>query len=605
MFKSKTAKNALLIAAVALMLCVSMFVGTTFAWFTDQETSANNRIVAGNLDVDLLMYNGTSYVSIANANGDIFNTGATANNSNATLWEPGKTQVAYLRIENKGNLDLKYQVSLKVDNVAHDLYEVMEYAIVPNAASGTGVSQWNGGNKVVVGTQLVATETTLAAGTYHDFALAIHMLEEAGNEYKNGEVSFDITVEATQLASEFDSFGNDYDVDSPFITKTTLNIPTDKITNGAITEDMMIGSETGNAYAELTVGTKLADGATALTLSTSKADANTGDDLYAGEVYGFDFSIDGLAGDNTEPVTVTKKAALPTGLTNVVGYHKGALFTDFTYDPATGDVTVTVATFCNFTFATGDKIETVTDFEALVNAGLDKGAYVALKNDITNAPVATTAPYGNKYGIAQNGGVLDGNGNALIFNSKSGDNYGIMTSGGTIKNLSVGGVFRGIVIMDPKETVYIDNVVIDDANVCYSINTAEGDGKQEIIITNSKISGWNSYGNTIKSVSFTKCEFAQGTYYNNVYGRLVRPYVTATFKDCDFSSMYYIDLSALVEGETITFENCTVKGVKLTADNWTELVAPESTCGENQISIEGRDGSYMTAENVFNYVIIK
>ena len=57
------------------------------------------------------------------------------NNNLDTLWEPGKTQVAYLAIRNEGNLDLKYQVALNVTNPADgkDLYQAMRYAIVPNA----------------------------------------------------------------------------------------------------------------------------------------------------------------------------------------------------------------------------------------------------------------------------------------------------------------------------------------------------------------------------------------------------------------------------------------------------------------------------------------
>ena len=67
MSNKKTTKRALLTSVMALMLCFAMLTGTTFAWFTDTETSANNRIVAGTLDVDLLMDKAQdgNYVSIA------------------------------------------------------------------------------------------------------------------------------------------------------------------------------------------------------------------------------------------------------------------------------------------------------------------------------------------------------------------------------------------------------------------------------------------------------------------------------------------------------------------------------------------------------------
>ena len=46
---------------LSLLLCCSMLVGTTFAWFTDSVTSNNNIIKSGNLDVELYR-NGTDSV---------------------------------------------------------------------------------------------------------------------------------------------------------------------------------------------------------------------------------------------------------------------------------------------------------------------------------------------------------------------------------------------------------------------------------------------------------------------------------------------------------------------------------------------------------------
>ena len=52
--KTTSTKRALVLSVLALVICVSMLVGTTFAWFTDEVTSGMNRIQAGNLDVELL-----------------------------------------------------------------------------------------------------------------------------------------------------------------------------------------------------------------------------------------------------------------------------------------------------------------------------------------------------------------------------------------------------------------------------------------------------------------------------------------------------------------------------------------------------------------------
>lgn len=214
MTNSKSTKGALLLSSISLLLCFAMLLGTTFAWFTDSATSSGNKIVAGNLDVALLMHDGSDYADISENSAPIFGTGSIAQDNNAeTLWEPGKTQVAYLAIQNDGNLDLKYTVGLDVVNEKNDLYKVMKYAIVPDAKPDSApVTAWTSGNSVVVGTQSVSGDVTLKKGETHYFALAVHMDEDANNDYQNGEVSFDLTVLAAQINSESDSFGTSYDM---------------------------------------------------------------------------------------------------------------------------------------------------------------------------------------------------------------------------------------------------------------------------------------------------------------------------------------------------------------------------------------------------------
>jgi predicted ribosomally synthesized peptide with SipW-like signal peptide len=210
------------------------------------------------------------------------------------------------------------------------------------------------------------------------------------------------------------------------------------------------------------------------------------------------------------------------------------------------------------------EVSVLVDTAEELVAALGQGLNVVVSADLKNIPVNTTAPYGNKYGISLNGGVLDGNNYVLDFNT-SGDNYCIMTSGGTIKNMTIGGGFRGIVLMYPTETVYIDNVTICDADVVYAINTTEGDGKQSLVVTNSTIGGWTSYS-TIKDATFTDCTFVQGKGYTNAVGRVLKPYINTTLTRCEFVKSMNLDLSELRQGEKITFVNCTVDGQPLTAD---------------------------------------
>ena len=232
--KLKSKKSALLMSFTSLLICFAMLVGSTFAWFTDTATTGVNKIVAGNLDVELLMYkeaNGESdYVNISKETAPIFGseTSKVAQNNNLdTLWEPGKTQVAYLAIKNEGNLDLKYQVALNVTNPADgkDLYKAMQYAIAPDVMGGSAPPAWTTGSSVIPGAQIVSgMDTTGAApagvkllhGSTHYFALLVHMDEDADNRYQNGKVEFDLTVYAAQLNSENDSFGPNYDKDAEY-----------------------------------------------------------------------------------------------------------------------------------------------------------------------------------------------------------------------------------------------------------------------------------------------------------------------------------------------------------------------------------------------------
>jgi len=204
-------------------MTVSMLVGTTFAWFTDSVTSAGNKIVAGNLDVELYMFDGTSYVDISDETRPIFGEGGLidANENVSNLWEPGKTQVVYLAIKNAGSLALKYKVALNVTEITEKLNEVVTYTITPDAKADEAdkkVTAWDGtnANKVALGEQVVSgiagePYVAMQPDSIHYFALSVHMDELAGNEYMKGSITFDLTVLAAQVESEFDSFGNDYD----------------------------------------------------------------------------------------------------------------------------------------------------------------------------------------------------------------------------------------------------------------------------------------------------------------------------------------------------------------------------------------------------------
>ena len=221
-----------------------------------------------------------------------------------------------------------------------------------------------------------------------------------------------------------------------------------------------------------------------------------------------------------------------------------------------------------------------SDSDELMEA-LSQGNDVVLSDDltVTGSVITTngvTEAYGNKVGVAQYGGTLDGNGNTLTETGSSA--YVIVTHGGTIKNLTIVGGGRGIVIYAPTEDVIIDNVVIDGPG--YAINTAEHNG-QDLIVTNSTVNGWTSLAG-LDSVSFTNCKLGENSTkcwqnygYDADYDRLIRPYGTATFTGCTFEKNFYIDLSALANGNTVTLTNCNCEGVVLTAENYANYITVE------------------------------
>ena len=58
----KTTKRALLSSVIAMLICVTMLIGTTFAWFTDTASTGVNKIVSGNLNVDIIGADSDSHI---------------------------------------------------------------------------------------------------------------------------------------------------------------------------------------------------------------------------------------------------------------------------------------------------------------------------------------------------------------------------------------------------------------------------------------------------------------------------------------------------------------------------------------------------------------
>ena len=219
------------------------------------------------------------------------------------------------------------------------------------------------------------------------------------------------------------------------------------------------------------------------------------------------------------------------------------------------------------------------------------GVNVMLVGDIS-APLSQSAIYGTAVAVIQKGGVLDGNGYSLDIQNPKYEGYAIETWGGTIKNLTIDtAVGRGIMISSPTEDVYLDNVVVDGPG--YAVNTTEHNGKK-LIVTNSTIKGWTSLAG-LDFVSFENCVFGENTSkywqemgYDQDYDRLIKPYVNTTFTNCEFEKGYYLDLSALEDGCTVTLTDCTCGEKTITAETFMQYVTVEIYEGQS-IVINGTE----------------
>ena len=123
----KTTKRSLLASGLAVLVCIAMLAGTTFAWFTDSVVNKGNKIQSGSLSIDAYAYDlaqeGTGGFTIEGVNGgNSFSFEKEGQNLkedsspilNETLWEPGKSSAKLLKVQNNGTLAAKIKLDFTV-----------------------------------------------------------------------------------------------------------------------------------------------------------------------------------------------------------------------------------------------------------------------------------------------------------------------------------------------------------------------------------------------------------------------------------------------------------------------------------------------------------
>ena len=214
MKKKNWTKAALAFSACLFVLWWALGTGATLAWFSDAD-AVRNQFKVGLLKLDVSYRNDivTEYTPLE---------GATKAFNDEALYEPGYTQVVYLRIDNVGDMDFNYRVAVTVEDSAIGRNAWGEEIYLPNylrwgvvfgeteeavrakvedrlAARAEAPNDWD-----ELGTWSAVSPYTFEVGEdAHYAALIVYMPEQVGNAanyrgFTQPKVELGITVHAQQ-----------------------------------------------------------------------------------------------------------------------------------------------------------------------------------------------------------------------------------------------------------------------------------------------------------------------------------------------------------------------------------------------------------------------
>ena len=381
-------KHSLVLSILSIVLSLVMLTGGTFAWYTDSISSGVNTIVAGNLDMEI------EYARQPNSekpkttdltwnkvdnNTELFDT--------VKYWEPGATEVVYLKVKNTGSLAFKYQLGIQfskeetADSVVSGekvkLSELLEikfidfgkksptvYANRAAARDDNNVLATNLTNKRKNG-ELYAEKTHLKLSEKY-YAVVIYMPTTVGNEANplidsthttRPSIDIGIVASATQKVHEEDGFGEDYDEQSEFDQLKEEKVSVSH-TKGSHTSVLKIGDPHNDAPSigdvEVTMHSNEENGDMTLTLQRNIGTPSTIPDLAYLESYSFDLKVD------NSKFTVQAEMYIGKGLSDVKLYHNGGILGEenagnylgenkYSYNSQNGILAFAVRNFSPFT----------------------------------------------------------------------------------------------------------------------------------------------------------------------------------------------------------------------------------------------------------------
>ena len=581
MTNRKSTKRALLGSVVAMVLCLAMLVGATFAWFTDTASTGVNKIQAGNLDVQL------QYATAWDENGNVttwadaqgkqleFKKAAGAEDE-AILWEPGCTYaLPELRVVNKGNLALKYKVAITGINGSAKLNDVIDWTI-------------NDADINLTEMQLKAGEEGAA------FTIKGHMQESAGNDYMNESIDgIAITVVATQNTVESDSFNNTYDANAtyPVVAVGDVN------TNG----DTVLKDKEEDHTIQVTVPAgALDEGVQSLKLEVVKSATPAGVKVASTESsQSYEVTMKDQSGNavSTNGTLMTVEMNVGKNRTALKLYHDGEKMTKdngtltdaadhYVYDAATGYVTMKVSHFSPFTavFARDYWTDHAADGYATPVDTANKVVTVASAEELALFAKEVTDDGKNYSGYTLNL-ANDVDLGEYLWKPINGYNRlsGIVVNGNghTIRNMKVRGctnssVYGAGFIGDINGAVTVKDIAFDGADVFF-VNYAKPQFAGNV---GGVVLGY-TYGTTLfENVSVTNSSIWGFGKIGILLGMGADPGVKVTFKDCvsknnTIHAAYDMGgLAGMIQRgngvDNASVENCTVENI--TVDYYEECV---------------------------------
>lgn len=448
----------------------------------------------------------------------------------------------------------------------------------------------------------------ISGGTFHGF-------NPAASTSENPAMNFLKYGYTTTVTSEGET--NIYTVVEDELEQASMNGGTIKLTEGVelvrgltVTKDLILDlngqtlTSSQVVYIPEVISALICakDGATVTIKGNGTIDGHSTED-YAIETRGGKLIIENgtFIGNTTAAYAVSGEIIIKGGTFSQKDYENNNYVLNLKSNGELGGkITVTGGTFVGFdpanNAAENPKMSFLADGYAATAAGDDFVVGVKAAAAGETVTLSTDADFTNS--IKVNGGTLDGDGYTLTQVGTPVTNLLVHATGAaTIKNLNIVGADtawddngterspRALYFTDLNGDIVIENVTT--SGVCYAlnVNASTATKPSDLIVNNSTLAGWTSYGSGLTSATFNNVKFAFGSYFtadadkqSNGY---CRPYVDTRFNGCAFEKGFKIDASHQSNSTTytpaISLKNCTLDGVAITESNVAELFEDEIT----------------------------